>query len=84
MSTERDVLRNDSLNRLYKPAMLRIQALYNVLTRELKEARLVEFVQYEPRFDEAELERLNRRGAQAWKDVGDASAWVDELRGGVE
>jgi hypothetical protein len=84
VGTERDVLRNDSVNRLYKPAMLRIQALYNVLTRELKDARLVEFVHYEPRFDEAELARLNRRGAQAWKDVGDASAWVDELRGGAE
>lgn len=84
VGTERDVLRNDTINRLYKPAMLRIQAQYNVLTRELRDARLVEFVQYEPRFDAAEFERLNRRGAQAWKDVADASAWVEELRGGVE
>ncbi|MBL8340848.1 MAG: hypothetical protein JNL30_05200 [Rubrivivax sp.] len=84
VGTERDVLRDDTVNRLYKPAMLRIQAQYNVLTRELRDARLVEFVQYEPRFDAAELERLNRRGAQAWKDVADASAWVEELRGGVE
>lgn len=84
VGTERDVLRDDTVNRLYKPAMLRIQAQYNVLTRELRDARLVEFVQYEPRFDAAELERLNRRGAQAWKDVPDAATWVEELRGGVE
>jgi hypothetical protein len=84
VSTDREVLRTDTVNRLYKPAMLRVQALYNVLTRELKDARLLEFVQYEPRFDEGELERLNRRGAQAWKDVGDAAAWVDELRGGTQ
>jgi hypothetical protein len=84
VSTDREVLRTDTVNRLYKPAMLRVQALYNVLTRELKDARLLEFVQYEPRFDEGELERLNRRGAQAWKDVGDAAAWVDELRGGIQ
>jgi hypothetical protein len=43
---------------------------------------LIEFVEYAPRFDEAEMERLARRGAQAWKDVEDATAWVDELRGG--
>jgi hypothetical protein len=84
VGTERELLRDDTVNRLYKPAMLRIQAQYNVLTRELKEARLIEFVQYEPRLDPADMERLTRRGAQAWKDVPNAAAWVDELRGGTE
>lgn len=82
VSTERKVLRDDTQNRLYKPAMLRIRAKYNVLTRELKDAELIEFVEYAPQFDEAEMARLTRRGAQAWKDVSDATAWVDELRGG--
>ena len=82
VATERQVLKEDTQNRLYRPAMLRIRARYNVLTRELKDAELIEFVEYAPRFDEAEMERLTRRGAQAWKDVEDASAWVDELRGG--
>ncbi len=82
VATERKVLKEDTQNRLYKPAMLRIRALYNVLTRELKDAQLIEFVEYAPRFEEADMERLTRRGAQAWKDVDDATAWVDELRGG--
>ncbi len=82
VATERAVLKNDTQNRLYKQAMLRIRARYNVLTRELRDAQLIEFVEYAPRFDEAEMERLTRRGAQAWKDVEDATTWVDELRGG--
>jgi hypothetical protein len=82
VTTEREVLRNDNVNRLYKQAMLRIRAQYNVLTRELRDARLVEFVEYQPRYEEAELQKLNQRGAQAWKDVGDATSWVDDLRGG--
>jgi hypothetical protein len=82
VATERKVLREDSQNRLYKQAMLRIRARYNVLTRELRDARLIEFVEYEPRFDPADMERLTRRGAQAWKDVDSASEWVDALRGG--
>jgi hypothetical protein len=82
VSTDKDVLRNDTVNRLYKQAMLRIRAQYNVLTRELRDARLVEFVEYAPRFDDAEMARLSRRGALAWKDIGDATDWVDELRGG--
>lgn len=82
VGTERDVLRNDQANRLYKQAMLRIRAQYNVRTRELRDAHLVEFVEYAPRFDDAEMARLTRRGTEAWKDVTDATAWVEDLRGG--
>jgi hypothetical protein len=82
VATDRNVLKNDTHNRLYKQAMLRIKARYNVLTHELRDAQLVEFVEYAPRFDEADMERLTRRGAQAWKDVADAAVWVEEIRGG--
>jgi hypothetical protein len=82
VSAERKVLHDDTQNRIYKEALLRIRAKYNVLTRELKDAELIEFVEYAPRFDPSDMERLNRRGAQAWKDVPDATAWVEELRGG--
>ncbi len=82
VATDRTVLKNDMHSRLYKPAMLRIKARYNVLTHELRDAQLVEFVEYAPRWDEADMDRLTRRGAQAWKDVGDAAAWVEEVRGG--
>lgn len=82
VTAERDVLRDDSVNRLYKVAMLRIKAEYNVLTRDLRNARLVEFVEHSTKVDEDELARMTRRGANAWKNVPDATAWVDELRGG--
>ena len=81
VTTERDLLRNDTINRLYKVAMLRIRAEYNVLTRELRNAHLVEFVEHATTVDEEALSRLTRRGAVAWKDVPDATTWVDELRG---
>ena len=84
VTAERDVLRDDTVNRLYKLAMLRIRADYNVLTRDLRNARLVEFVEYAPKVDEDDLARMTRRGAVAWKDVADATAWVDELRGGSQ
>jgi len=84
VTTEKDLLRDDTVNRLYKTAMLRVKADYNVLTRELRNARLLEFVAYDPKVDEEELARLSRRGAAAWKDVPDPTAWVDELRGGQD
>lgn len=77
----REVLRDEKVNRLYKPAMLRIVAEYNVLTREYRNARLIEFVEHDHRFDPKDIERLTQRGAKAWRDVADAGAWVDALRG---
>jgi hypothetical protein len=79
--TDRAVLRDDKSNRLYKPAMVRIGAEYNVVTREYRAVRLIEFVEHDSRLDEREFARLTERGANAWKDVPDASAWVDALRG---
>lgn len=78
----REFLRDDKVNRLYKPAMLRISAEYNVVTREYRHARLIEFVEHDSRADEQGLKRLMERGAKAWADVADAGVWVDELRGG--
>jgi len=81
VDTDRAVVRDDKVNRLYKPSMVRISAEYNVATREHRKARLIEFVDYAPRFDEQEFQSLTQLGREAWKDVPDASAWVDELRG---
>lgn len=82
VATEQQVLRDEKANRLYKNTMLRIRAKYNVLTRELRDARLVQFVEYAPSFDEVAFERLTRKGAVAWDGVEDASKWVDDMRGG--
>ncbi|MBB1599820.1 hypothetical protein A9977_07180 [Variovorax sp. UMC13] len=80
----REMLRDEKINRLYKPAMIRIVAEYNVATREYRNARLLEFVEHESRFDEKALDRLTQRGAKAWRDVPDAGTWIDELRGSKE
>lgn len=79
--TDKDFLRDDKFNRLYKTAMLRIKAEYNIETRELRNAHLLEFVEHSTDIDEGALERMKSRGASAWKDVENASAWVDKLRG---
>lgn len=81
VDTDRSFLREDKINRLYKPAMVRIRAEYNVVTREYRGAQLLEFVEHDSRFDEREFARFTERGARAWKDIPDASAWVEALRG---
>ncbi|MBA2723730.1 MAG: hypothetical protein H0U56_12765 [Methylibium sp.] len=81
VATDRAVLRDDKVNRLYKPTMVRISAEYNVVTRDYRNARLIEFVEHDSRVDERELERLFLRGAKAWRDVPNGADWVEELRG---
>lgn len=84
ITTQQQVLRDDQANRLYKQATLRVRAQYNVVTKELRDAQLVEFVEYTPSFDEAEFAELTRKGKEAWKDVDSAAAWIEELRGGAD
>jgi hypothetical protein len=82
IETDKDLLRADKVNRLYKSAMLRVKAEYNVKTRELRNAKLLEFVEYAADIDEASIAKMTQEGQSAWRDVENASAWVDELRGG--
>jgi hypothetical protein len=76
----REQLRKERENRLYKPVMVRFSADYNVRTNEYRAARLIEFSDYKPAFDERAMQRLTERGAKAWADVDDAAAWVEALR----
>lgn len=81
VSTDKELLRSEKVNRLYKMAMLRIKAELNLVTQELRNARLLEFVEYDAQVDEEAMRRLVSRGDDAWKDVPDATSWVDDLRG---
>jgi hypothetical protein len=77
----REQLRDDRANRLYKPAMVRFSADFNVITSQYRGAKLIAFEEYEPKFDEKSFSRLTDRGARAWADVDDAAQWVEGLRG---
>ncbi|NJN00650.1 MAG: hypothetical protein HC793_03360 [Aquincola sp.] len=78
----RDQLRSERENRLYKPVMVRFSAEFNVRSNEYRAARLIEFADYRPSFDEKAMQRLTDRGAKAWADVNDAAAWVEGVREG--
>ena len=77
----REQLRNERENRLYKPVMVRFSAEFNVRTNALRNARLIEFSDYAPTFDEKAFARLTERGSRAWADVPNAADWIESLRG---
>jgi hypothetical protein len=81
VQTSKDLIRLDKVNRLYKPAMVRIRARFNVMTGEYRDAELIEFVEHDNKPDMEALRRGRERAAIAWADVPDSSAWVEQVRG---
>ena len=77
------MLSNDPKNRLFKQALVRIVADYNVQTREHRNAQLLGFEPQDSSLDEKALARMLERGRRAWADVPNAADWVEELRGNV-
>ena len=81
VATSKSILRDETINRLYKLSMVRFRADFNIVTHEYRNAELIEFVDYSPKFDAVALQRLTERGRTAWQDVGNPSDWVETLRG---
>ncbi len=82
--TNRDQIRSEKTNHLYKQVYLRIKAKYNLDTGELTDAQLIEFVHHAPKFDPEAFARLTTNGLKAWADVPDPAEWIRELRGDVD
>jgi hypothetical protein len=77
----KDLIKSTQDNLVYRTVHLRISAKYNLDTGELRDASLIEFVNYAPKFDAKEFDQLTLAGAQAWKEVEDPALWVRQLRG---
>jgi len=82
VQTDKNTLRGLEKNPLYERALLHVTGEQNTETRQLRKLRLLEFVNYNPNYDEAALQRFIAAGREAWADVPNAAAWVRELRGG--
>jgi hypothetical protein len=75
-------LRDQVENRLYHKTLLHVRAEQHYRTGDLRNIQLIAFVDYQPSYDEAALDRFAAKGAEAWADVPDAAQWVREVRGG--
>jgi hypothetical protein len=77
-----DLLRDQPENRVYREALLRVKAEQHFKSGEMRNVRLIAFENYAPSYDESALNAFFAEGAQAWRDIPDAVAWVREQRGG--
>lgn len=68
-------------NRVYHEALLRVEVEEHIRTGQFRNARLIHFAPYRPRFDSQAFEEMVRKGTEAWKGVDNPAAWVREQRG---
>lgn len=81
VNATRKQLETEPDNQLYRDVTLKVQTEQHLRTHELRNIRLVEFLRHAGEVDEEALQRLWQKGAEAWRDVESASAWVESLRG---
>jgi len=82
VAATQNLLAQEEQNRLYRPALLHINAEENLLTGAIRNPVLLAFETHQPRFDEAEFAAMVERGTAAWSGVQNATEWLEELRGG--
>lgn len=81
ISATREQLAASEENRLYRTVMAHVVAEENIETGQMRNLKLVEFRNYGPRYDEAELQSLINHGTKIWSSTADHNSWLDNLRG---
>lgn len=81
IKTDKELVRAQSVNHVYHDVTIRIKARLNLYTGELKDAELIEFIEYAPKFDQKEFDEMTAKGKKAWSGVKDHVQWIRELRG---
>lgn len=80
IASSQNLLANEKENRLYKQALLHVSAEENLRTGALRNLNLLSFAEHKPTWNEAEFDKLVRKGTQAWADTPDD--WLETLRSG--
>jgi|GEM_PF-584984 len=81
VSATRDQLKGHSLSGLYEEHMLHVRGEERLDNGDLRNLQLVDFVDYQPEYDEAYLDSLIEKATKTWADIPDANAWLNDLRG---
>jgi len=82
IETDREFLKNEEENLLYKEFGVRVLGKQNIETGEIDNSflKLVELIDYHPKYDEAYLNDLIAKASPKFKDI-DADIWLQEMRG---
>jgi len=80
ISCKVDEIKNIKENKVYHSGGVRVLAKQNLYTGEIKDASFIEFIDYNPSYNENELLATIEKGREAWKQIPDHIEWVRNLR----
>lgn len=70
-------------NKLFKVYGVWAKGKQNISTGELKDLELIDFIKYQPDYDEIALQKQIKKASINWKSVNDKDVWLHEVRGGA-
>lgn len=80
-ATEEQLTAGD--NKLFKIYGLWVKGKQNITTGQLKDLVLIEYLKYQPEYEELALQKLIRKASASWKTIKDKDEWLADIRGGV-
>ena len=80
-ATEEQLTEGDQ--KLYKIYGLWVKGKQNISTGQLKDLELIDYLKYQPEYEEVVLQKLIKKATLSWSAVKDKDAWLSEIRGGV-
>jgi hypothetical protein len=81
-ATEEQLTEGD--NKLFKVYGLWVKGKQDLNTGEFKNLELIDYLNYQPDYDDLSLKKLIDKASLNWKSIKDKDAWLGEIRGGVD
>ncbi len=81
IDAKQEQIRELKENPIYVDFTVYVEAEQNLVTKGLRNIKLVRYVKPGNAVDQRTMEELWRKGKQAWAGIQSASRWVEELRG---
>jgi len=70
-------------NKLFKIYGLWVKGKQDLITGEFKNLELIDYLAYQPDYNELSLKKLINRASDNWKKIRDKDLWLSEVRGGI-
>lgn len=80
-ATEHQLLEGEK--RLFKVYGVRAKGKQNLVDGKPYDLKLIDYITYNPNYDEHKLDLLIERASLNWNTVPNVDVWLDEIRGGI-
>jgi hypothetical protein len=80
-ATEEQLTEGDQ--KLFKIYGLCVKGKQNLSTGQLKDLELIDYLKYQPEYDEIVLQKLIKKATTNWAAIKEKDQWLQEIRGGV-